>query len=86
MTTPAILFCLLVGALYGCVYHLIHGGNFFSLLVYIVVAIAGFFLGHYLGTLTGVEFIHVGMINFGNASIISIICLVISGLISRPLL
>lgn len=85
MTTPAIVFCFLVSALYGSVFHLIRGGNFFTLIVFILVATGGFFLGHYIATLISLEFVRIGSVNFGVASIVSVIALIISGLISRPI-
>ena len=85
MTIQAILFILLVSAFYGCVAHLIFGGNVFSIFVNILIAITGFFVGHFIGNIIGREFIQVGMINFGWGSFISIVFLAIGAFISHPL-
>ena len=85
MTIQAILFILLVSAFYGCVAHLIFGGNVFSIFVNILIAIAGFFVGHFIGNIIGREFIQVGMINFGWGTLLSIIFLMIGGFISHPM-
>ena len=85
MTIQAILFILLVSAFYGCTAHLIFGGNGFSIFVNILIAVAGFFAGHFIGNVIGKEFLHVGVINFGWGTFTSIIFLVIGGFISHPL-
>ncbi len=85
MTAPAILFSVLLSALLGCVYHLIRGGNYFVLFFYMVISVAGFFLGQYLGSLVGIHFFQVGTINIGMGVLVSIVFLIISGLISHPL-
>ena len=85
MTIQAILFILLVSAFYGCVAHLIFGGNVFSIFVNILIAIAGFFIGHFIGDIIGKEFIQVGMINFGWGTLLSIISLVVGGFLSHPM-
>lgn len=85
MTIQAILFILLVSAFYGCVAHLIFGGNVFSIFVNILIAIAGFFVGHFIGNIIGREFIQVGMINFGWGTFLSIIFLAIGGFVSHPI-
>lgn len=85
MTIQAILFILLVSAFYGCVAHLIFGGNVFSVFVNILIAITGFFVGHFIGNIIGTEFIRVGMINFGWGTFLSIIFLVVGGFLSHPM-
>ena len=85
MTTASILFILLVSAFYGCLFHLITGGNVFSIFVDIVIALLGFIGGHYFGILIDKEFIRLGVINFGWGSAGSFIFLVIGGMISHPL-
>lgn len=85
MTVQAVLFIVLVSAFYGCIYNLITGGNIFSIFVDIIIAIAGFFAGHFVGTIIGREFIQVGVINFGWGSFLSFVFLMIGGAISHPL-
>ena len=85
MTIQAILFIILVSAFYGCFYNLITGGNIFSIFVDILIAIAGFFAGQFVGTIIGRELLQVGVINFGWGTIVSFIFLMIGGAISHPL-
>lgn len=85
MTVQAILFILIISAFYGCVFHLITGGNVFSIFVDILIAIAGFFAGHFLGNVIGRELIQLGVINFGWGTAISIVFLLVGGFISHPL-
>lgn len=85
MTIQAILFILLVSAFYGCLAHLIAGGNVFSIFVNILIAIGGFFVGQFLGDAIGREFFRFGVINFGWGTFASILSLVIGTVISHPL-
>ena len=85
MTIQAIIFILLVSAFYGCLAHLIFGGNVFMIFVDILIAAAGFFIGHYIGNIIGRELFQVGVINFGWGTFVSIISLVVGGFISHPI-
>ena len=85
MTIQAILFIVLVSAFYGCLYNLITGGNIFSIFINIIIAIAGFFAGQFVGGIIGREYFRVGVINFGWGTFISFIFLLIGGAISHPL-
>ncbi len=85
MTIQAILFILLISAFYGCLFHVITGGNVFAIFIDILIAVAGFFVGQFIGNIVGKEFFHVGVINFGWGSFTSLIFLMIGGFISHPL-
>ena len=85
MTIQAILFILLVSAFYGCLFNFVTGGNVFSILVNILIAIAGFFVGQFVGDIIGRELIQIGMINFGWGSAVSFFFLMIGLVISHPL-
>ena len=85
MTTASILFIFLVSAFYGCLFHLITGGNVFSIFVNIIIALLGFFAGHFFGNIIDREFIRLGVFNFGWGSMGSIIFLMVGGMISHPL-
>ena len=85
MTCPAILFSAIMATLYACIFHLIKGGNLFTLFIYMLVSNAGFFGGHYLANLIGIQFLMLGTINFGVGTIVSIGLLLIGGWISRPI-
>jgi hypothetical protein len=77
MTLPAFLFALLIALLYGTLYHLIRGGSFWRLLLYLVLSILGFALGHLIGLWRGWVLIPIGSINLGLSSIGSFLILLL---------
>jgi hypothetical protein len=83
MTLPTLLFALLIALLYGGLYHLIRGGGFWRLLLYLGLSLLGFIVGHLVGTWRGWTFITLGSLNLGMASVGSIIILVIGDWLSR---
>jgi len=83
MTLPSLLFALLVGLLYGALYHLFRGGGFWRLLFYLSLSVFGFAVGHLVGLWRGWIFIPLGSLNFGMSSICSLIILVIGDWLSR---
>ena len=85
MTIQAILFILLISAFYGCLFHVITGGNVFSIFVDIFIAIAGFFAGQFIGYVIGRDLFRIGVINFGWGTVASFIFLMIGGFISHPM-
>ena len=76
MTLPTLIFGGLVATLYGAIFHLIRGGGLGKLILYILLSWAGFFLGQYLGEQTGLEFIQIGALNFGIATITSVLFMI----------
>lgn len=85
MTIQAILFILVISAFYGCLFHVITGGTVFAIFVDILIAVAGFFAGQFVGNIIGKEFFRVGVINFGWGTLTSFIFLLIGGFVSHPL-
>ncbi|MBQ6518225.1 MAG: hypothetical protein IJI14_05870 [Anaerolineaceae bacterium] len=85
MTIQAFIFIILISAFYGCLFHVITGGNFFSILINILIATAGFFAGQFVGSIIGHEILRLGVIYFGWGSAVSVIFLTIGYLISHPL-
>ena len=71
MTTPAILLGILLSILYGSVFHLFRGGGTGRLLLYIVLAMIGFWIGQLLANNFGLSFIKVGTLRLGLATISS---------------
>ena len=69
MTLPTILLGLLIALLYGAVYHLIRGGSFWRLLLYLGLSVLGFTAGHIVGLWRGWMLIPLGSLNFGLSSI-----------------
>ena len=85
MTLPALIFSIIISALYATIYHFFRGDNIFHLFVYVVVAVGGFFIGQYLDTLLELKFFQIGTINFATGSFFSIVLLLLSGWISRSI-
>jgi hypothetical protein len=83
MTLPALLFALLIALLYGAVYHLIRGGGFWRLFLYLGLSLFGFVAGHLIGLWRGWVWIPLGSINFGLSSVGSIIILFLGDWLSR---
>lgn len=83
MTLPTLLFALLIALLYGALYHLVRGGGFWRLLLYLGLSLFGFVAGHLVGLWRGWVWIPLGSINFGLSSIGSIIILVLGDWLSR---
>lgn len=83
MTLPAILFGLLIALLYGAIYHLIRGGSFWRLLLYMLLAVFGFVLGHLIGLWRNWILFPLGSINLGLSSIGSLLLLILGDWLSR---
>jgi hypothetical protein len=80
MTLPALLFAFLIASLYGALYHLIRNGGPGRLMVYLLLAWTGFAAGHLLGAWRGWVFLPIGPLNFGLASLGSLLTLVAADL------
>jgi hypothetical protein len=83
MTVPAILFALLVALLYGALYHFVRGGGFGRLLLFFILSMIGFALGHLVGLWRGWVWIPVGSINLGLSSMGSLLILVFGDWLTR---
>ena len=76
MTLPALLFGFLIASLYGAIYHFIRNGRPSRLLLYLLLAWVGFAAGHLLAAWRDWIFLPVGPINFGLATLGSLLLLV----------
>ena len=83
MTIPTLLFALLIALLYGALYHLIRGGGFWRLLLYLFLSLFGFVLGHLFGIWRGWVLLPIGSINVGLSSIGSILLLLLGDWLTR---
>jgi len=83
MSTPALLIGFLIASLYGALYHLARDGGFWRLLLYLLLAWAGFAAGHYLGLWLNWVLLPLGSWNFGAATIGSLIFLGLGDWLSR---
>src|SRR5687767_15940554 len=83
MTLPALLFAFLLALLYGALYHLIRNGGFWRLILYFILSVIGFTLGHFFGLWRGWVFIPIGSLNLGMSSLGSLIILIFGDWLSR---
>ena len=83
MTIPTILFALLIALLYGALYHLVRGGGFWRLVLYLFLSIMGFVFGHLIGLWQEWILMPVGSLNLGISTIGSFLILVIGDWLSR---
>ncbi|HEX2979516.1 MAG TPA: hypothetical protein VHO48_04570 [Anaerolineaceae bacterium] len=65
MTLPSILLGLIISALLGALFHLIMGGNLGRLILYILVAVVGFWVGHFIAGWLDWTFLSVGDLHVG---------------------
>lgn len=63
MSIPALLLCVILATLYGAAFHLWRGGGPGRLLLYLILAWAGFAAGQYLGMHFKVTFGRVGFVH-----------------------
>ena len=83
MTLPTLLFALIIALLYGSLYHLLRGGGFWRLFLYLVLSVFGFAIGLLVGLCRGWVFAPLGSLNVGMSSVGSFVILVIGDWLSR---
>ena len=83
MTLPTLLLALLIALLYGSLFHLIRGGGFWRLVLYLLLSMIGFALGHWIGAWRGWVFFPLGSLNLGMCSLGSIAILLTGDWLSR---
>jgi hypothetical protein len=75
MTFPALIFGLILAALYAAAFHFWRAENLKKLLLYLILSEAGFWAGHFLGVALGWTFAQVGPLNAGMGTLGSVIFL-----------
>ena len=83
MTLPAFFFALLIALFYGALYHLIRGGSFWRLLLYLFLSVFGFGLGYLIGIWRGWILIPLGTIDLGLSSLGSFLFLILGDWLTR---
>ena len=78
MTLPSLLLGFLVSSIYGVLFHLVRGGDLTRLIAYLFRAWIGFALGHIIGNWFNWIFFPIGPLNFGAATVGSILLLALS--------
>ena len=77
MSIPGIFLGLILSTLYGALFHLWRGGNAGRLLLYVLLAWIGFWLGHLAGNFLDISFDFLGQLHILFATLGSIILLAI---------
>jgi hypothetical protein len=83
MTLPSFLLALVIALLYGALYHLLRDGGVGHLFMFLGLSALGFGIGQLAGDWFGWDFILLGQINLGLASIGSLLVLIIGDWLSR---
>jgi uncharacterized membrane protein YeaQ/YmgE (transglycosylase-associated protein family) len=63
MSVPTLILGLILSTLYGALFHLWRGGNAGRLLLYLVLAWVGFWLGQLLGNILNLSFDTLGQLH-----------------------
>lgn len=75
MTIPSALLGMLIATLYGAVFHLWRGGGIGRLILYIMLAWIGFWVGQVIGTQLGWSFASIGPLRLGTATLSTLLFL-----------
>ncbi|MEJ2757587.1 MAG: hypothetical protein P8046_03805 [Anaerolineales bacterium] len=76
MTIPAFLLGSIIAAFYGALFHFIRGGGPGRLILFLFVAIAGFWFGHMFANILGFTFLSIGAVRVGLASLVTLVALI----------
>ena len=83
MTAPAILLGILLSTVYGTAFHVLKGGSIYRIVLFILLSWAGFWAGHFIGSLLKWNFAAIGSLNTGMATLGSLIFLFVGEWLSR---
>jgi hypothetical protein len=75
MTLPGILLGIVISTLYGALFHLWRGGGVLKLIWFLFCAWVGFWAGNYLGIRNDWQFLNVGTLHLGPATLGNVVCL-----------
>jgi len=83
MTIPTLVFALVIALLYGSLYHLLRGGSFWRLVMYLMLSVIGFTIGHLVGLWQGWIFMPLGSLNLGMSTLGSLAILLLGDWLNR---
>lgn len=75
MTIPAFVIGGLLASIFGLLFHLWRGGGLGRLVYYLIISWLGFWLGQYIGLRLDINFIQIGPLYAGSATIMCIVIL-----------
>jgi uncharacterized membrane protein YeaQ/YmgE (transglycosylase-associated protein family) len=77
MTLPSLIIGFLISTLCGSIFHLWRGGGPSRIILYLVLAWFGFWVGHVVANLLGWTFLSLGPLRLGTALFGSVILLLV---------
>jgi uncharacterized membrane protein YeaQ/YmgE (transglycosylase-associated protein family) len=83
MNLPTLLLGLLISTLYGALFHLIRGGNFSRLLLYLVLSWIGFWSGQLIANQLNLTLLSVGSLHLGLATLGSLLLLLLGSWLTQ---
>ncbi len=84
MTVPGALLGLVVSSVVGLLYHLVRGGGYKRLLLYVTCSWIAFFAGHWLGALIGWTSLRWGSLNMLPALFATVLVLILADIMAGP--
>jgi len=75
---PYLLLSLILGGIYGTIFHLWRGKSVKDLVIYLITGIIGFIIGQALGNLLGLRIFLIGPLHIIEATVISWISLFVA--------
>jgi hypothetical protein len=75
MSIPTLILGLILSTLYGALFHLWRGGNAGRLLLYIILAWIGFWVGQFIGNMLNLTFDTIGQLHIVASTLCSFILL-----------
>jgi uncharacterized membrane protein YeaQ/YmgE (transglycosylase-associated protein family) len=75
MSIPTLILGLILSTLYGALFHLWRGGNAGRLLLYIILAWIGFWVGQFIGNMLNLSFDTLGQLHIVASTLCSLILL-----------
>ena len=83
MILPTITFGILLALACGAVYHFIRGGSTKKLALFLILSMAGFWMGDTLAWSLNLSFLQVGLLNAGMGVIISFVVMIVGDILSH---
>ena len=75
---PYLLLSLILGGIYGTIFHLWRGKSVKDLVIYLITGIIGFIIGQALGNLLGLRIFLIGPLHIIEATVISWVSLFVA--------
>ncbi len=84
MTAPAALYGFIIASICGFAFHLIRGGGFGRLLLYLATAWLSFFTGHFVGEWLNWRLARFGSLNLFPAVLAAILGMILASILAGP--